>query len=172
MRDVIMGDIPPAIFTNSIYVVISLIVAAIVFIAARIWGDNFDIKTRQIDKINNIFDALGLGVFTIMGINTAIAAGYQDNGFMVIFLGMITGVGGGIIRDTFINEIPSVLRKQVYAVASIIGGVLYYEMVLVSGNEVLCAIIGIGSIFMIRMMATFYNWNLPRALKNHGELKG
>ena len=77
----------------------------------------------------NIFDAIGLGAFTVVGIDTAVTAGYGDYQFLLIFLGVITGVGGGILRDIMAGQTPYVLRKHVYACASIAGALLYVFLI-------------------------------------------
>ena len=72
-----------------------------------------------------IFDAVGLGAFTVTGINTAVLAGYGDYRFLAVFLGVLTGVGGGVLRDIMAGQTPYILRKHFYACASIIGAIVY-----------------------------------------------
>ena len=91
--------------------------------------------------------------------------GYMDNGFFIVFLAMVTGVGGGVLRDLMIGEIPFVLRKRIYAVASILGGIVYYELVCHQMDDMAAAFIGIGIVFGLRMLATIFKWNLPRAFE-------
>ena len=79
-------------------------------------------------KVINGFDAVGLAVFVVVGVNTAIASGQGDNGFLSIFVRAITGIGGGMMRDILAGQIPVVLRKRVYAVAAILGATVYYFM--------------------------------------------
>ena len=113
----------------------------------------------KLSEINNIFDAVGLAVFTISGMNTAM--GVSDNVILILTLGVITGVGGGMLRDMMTNTMPKVLRKRVYAVASLIGGALYYVLHLIGVNDILSAVIGMVTIFVLRVLATVYKWNLP-----------
>ena len=92
--------------------------------------------------------------------------GYRGNGFFVVFLAMVTGVGGGILRDLMIKEIPFVLRKRIYAVASIAGGIVYYTLYVQLHMEIMtAAFIGIAVVFGLRMMATVFKWNLPKAFE-------
>ena len=91
--------------------------------------------------------------------------GYMDNSFFVIFLGMVTGVGGGILRDLMIGEIPFILRKRIYAVASLLGGCIYYVLLSKNVADMTAAFIGIGIVFSLRMLATIFRWNLPKAFK-------
>ncbi len=166
IRDVILGNQPPSIFNNGSFVTLSICVAIAVFFVALANKEEFELRVRRIDRLNNAFDGLGLGVFTVTGINTTMLAGYADNAFMVLFLGMLTGVGGGIIRDTFINEIPSVLRKHVYAVASLVGGLLYYWLVTIGLDQVSSATLSISLVFIIRILSAKFDWNLPTVFKN------
>ena len=113
--------------------------------------------------MNNVFDAAGLGAFTITGAKVAMGMGYMENGFFVVFLAMMTGVGGGVLRDLMIGEIPFVLRKRIYAVASILGGIVYYQLVRRQTDDMAAAFIGIAVVFGLRMLATVFKWNLPKA---------
>lgn len=114
-----------------------------------------------IDRVNNIFDALGLGVFTVIGVRAGVAAGYGENAFLCVFLGLLTGVGGGVLRDMMSREIPMVLCRRVYAIASIIGGAAYF-LLRTPLQESTAALTGVILVFAIRMLATHYRWSLPR----------
>ena len=164
-RDMLVGRVPPAAFSDGTYMKIAFVTSVIVFLAAWMFSDKYVNNIQVIDTINNIFDAAGLGAFTITGAKVAMSMGYMDNSFFVIFLGMVTGVGGGILRDLMIGEIPFILRKRIYAVASLLGGCIYY--VLLSNNvaDMTAAFIGIGIVFSLRMLATIFRWNLPKAFK-------
>lgn len=134
-----------------------------IFLFAYIRRDkNHHQHWEAIDRVNNIFDALGLGTFTVIGMNRAIVAGLGDNVFLVIFLGMITGIGGGILRDTLVRDIPFVLTQKVYAVASLVGATIYYVMYWQGINLVVSAFVGIAVIFAIRMASSKFRWHLPR----------
>ena len=135
------------------------------FLAAWMFSDKYVNNIQVIDTINNIFDAAGLGAFTITGAKVAMSMGYTDNSFFVIFLGMVTGVGGGILRDLMIGEIPFILRKRIYAVASLLGGCVYYVLLSKDVADMTAAFIGIGIVFGLRMLATIFRWNLPKAFK-------
>jgi len=117
-RDILIGITPPTAFINPTACIISIITAFVVFFF-------YDEKFNKLEKIITISDALGLGVFTAVGCRTAILHNV-DGIFAVIFMGMCTGVGGGIIRDILAKDIPFVLKKEIYAVASIIGALFYY----------------------------------------------
>ena len=159
IRDVLIGQLPPKMFISYAYLLASLLVSLIVFFDAYIRREKYFANKDKLSEINNIFDAAGLAVFTISGMNTAM--GVSDNVILILTLGVITGVGGGMLRDMMTNTMPKVLRKRVYAVASLIGGALYYVLYLIGVNDILSAVIGMVTIFVLRVLATAYKWNLP-----------
>ena len=159
IRDVLIGQLPPKMFVSYAYLLASLLVSLIVFFDAYIRREKYFANKDKLSEINNIFDAVGLAVFTISGMNTAM--GVSDNVILILTLGVITGVGGGMLRDMMTNTMPKVLRKRVYAVASLIGGALYYVLHLIGVNDILSAVIGMVTIFVLRVLATAYKWNLP-----------
>lgn len=165
IRDLLLGNLPPAMFRNYIYLIFAVATCLLTFIIASILKNKFSENITVIEKVNNVFDALGLGVFTVVGMNVAIGAGFSDNFFFVIFLGMTTGCGGGILRDVIVSEVPFVLKKRVYAVASIAGGIVYYILfVMFNQNEIICAVAGIAVIFALRLLASVFKWDLPKAI--------
>ena len=159
IRDVLIGQLPPKMFISYAYLLASLLVSLIVFFDAYIRREKYFANKDKLSEINNIFDAAGLAVFTISGMNTAM--GVSGNVILILTLGVITGVGGGMLRDMMTNTMPKVLRKRVYAVASLIGGALYYVLHLIGVNDILSAVIGMVTIFVLRVLATAYKWNLP-----------
>lgn len=165
IRDLLLGNLPPAMFRNYIYLIFAVATCLLTFIVASILKNKFSENIVIIDKVNNIFDAIGLGVFTIVGMNVAINSGFSDNFFFVVFLGMTTGCGGGILRDAIVGEVPFVLRKRVYAVASIAGGIAYYVMyIMLQQGVVISSVVGITLIFALRILASVFKWDLPKAI--------
>jgi len=166
-RDLLIGELPPVAFVHYEYVFVATVTALGIFLFAFIRRDkNHHQHWEAIDRINNIFDALGLGAFTVIGMNRAIVAGLGDNVFLVVFLGMITGIGGGILRDTLVRDIPFVLTERIYAVASLFGAVFYYILYWMDVNLVVAALVGIAVIFAIRMASSKFRWHLPRVRLN------
>lgn len=164
IRDILLSNLPPAMFCNYIYAFFAVGSAVFTFCFARIVKNSFASKIKYIDRINNIFDAIGLGIFTIVGINTALAMGYADNPFFVIFLGMTTGCGGGLLRDILVREIPFILSEKIYAIASIFGGIVYYFMVVdFHLDPFLSVICGVALIFITRITSSVFHWDLPKA---------
>ncbi len=162
LRDMILGYLPPAAFRNSVYAVTALITSLAVFVIAYFLGVRIKKHFDVYSQIINIFDSLGLSVFVVGGVNAAIACGFGDNMFLSVFVGTLTGVGGGVMRDIMAGRVPKILRKRVYALAAIIGAIIYY--LLITHN--ICSstwaiIIGAGSVLIIRILATVFRWNLP-----------
>ena len=169
-RDIILGQTPPLIFSNYTIMLLAFLSCVATYIFVDCNKKYFLKKYSQIDNIVNVFDAIGLGIFTIGGMNTAIFNANITNGLLIIFVGLITSVGGGIIRDILINDIPFVLRKKIYALASIVGGVLYYILYLYNINSIISTVVGVVVVFAIRMGATKFLWNLPKInLDAHSE---
>lgn len=159
IRDVLIGRIPPVMFVSYWYLLISVVAALAVFIDAYLRSEKYKLHLDKLDSVNNVFDAIGLAVFTVSGMNAAMPVSY--NVILVLFVGMCTGVGGGMLRDVMTNTMPKVLRKRVYAVASLIGGGLYYVMHVLDINQLLSVGCGMLVIFALRLFATIYKWNLP-----------
>ncbi len=160
MRDILLGINPPSALTNLTWIGLAIFVSLAVFAAAYIMREKFNSVKSKIEHINNIFDACGLAAFTVTGAEVAIAAGHSDNFFIPVLLGMITGVGGGIFRDILTDTTPYVLKKHVYALASIAGGLLYYFLSR-SGHGIAVAV-AIATVVAIRLLATKYHWSLPK----------
>lgn len=161
-RDVLIGILPPRMFSDYRYVLAALTAATVVFIIAYIFKNAFSRSYEAVDAINNIFDAVGLGIFTVTGARVAISSGFTSNGILVVCLAVVTGVGGGIIRDVMLTEIPFVLKKRIYAVASICGGTIYYILVTNSVDKRVAAVICVTAVFVIRILSTVFKLDLPR----------
>lgn len=163
IRDILIGKIPPSMFYNYYYVLIAFITALIVFIVASFLKRIYVENRKKIEQILNLFDAVGLGVFAVIGTQTGMAAGYDDNPFFCIFLGMTTGVGGGMLRDVLAKQMPYVFVKHIYALAAIGGAFSYYVLVVWCGLDItISAFISMFLIITIRILASHYRWNLPR----------
>ena len=175
IRDLLLGRTPPVMFSQPLYAIVAIATSLIVFLLAWYWRIGFFGHMVLIDRVNNIFDALGLGVFTVIGVRAGVAAGYGENAFLCVFLGLLTGVGGGVLRDMMSREIPMVLCRRVYAIASIIGGAAYF-LLRTPLQESTAALTGVILVFAIRMLATHYRWSLPRISEGQAnraqEMKG
>ena len=98
-RDIIVGNLPPIIFSNAYLIGIAGLSAVLTFILAYVKRSKFSVIKEKIGIINNYFDAIGLAVFTIMGVESTFNYGYGDNILLAISMGVLTGVGGGVMRD-------------------------------------------------------------------------
>lgn len=166
LRDIIIGRTPPALFVESAYVIAAFITVLVLFSIVRFHQQILNSHSLETyEKVMNVFDAIGLGAFTVVGIDTAIAAGYQQYHFLVTFLGVLTGVGGGILRDIMAGQTPYILKKHVYASASIIGAIAY-QLLLIFTHSGSATIISAMLVILIRLLATKYRWNLPTATKS------
>ena len=162
IRDVLLGQFPPRAFYNYTYIYLSLAAALVVFLAVLMLRDIYRKSHLTVEAINNIFDAIGLASFSVTGVQIAIQAGHEENWIFCVFLGMMTGVGGGILRDILCCTVPLVFTKHIYAVASIAGNLMYYLLARFSVNEIAAVLISMLVVIAIRMLATIYRWNLPR----------
>ncbi len=153
IRDLIMGITPPVAFRKPYYALTAIIVSLIVFIPKiRKYVENKD------NFILLVMDTIGLSVFTVVGTNAGMQTG---NVFLAVFVGMITGVGGGLLRDLFAGEKPYIFVRHFYACASIIGAIII--VALWDINKTVAMIIGGAVIIILRLLAARHKWNLPRA---------
>lgn len=152
LRDIIIGVVPPTAFRDPIYALIAIatgIIAFLPFIRKRINLDHF---------IWILADSIGLGAFTMIGVSTGAAT---DNLFLQVFLGVLTGVGGGVIRDICSGDIPMIFVRHFYACPCIIGAVAC--AVLNRYDPVLAIVSGFAIILILRLLAAKFRWHLPKA---------
>lgn len=164
LRDVIIGHFPPRMFSHFHYLLLSALCALTVFAIARAMKERYVMREHIIEQVNNVFDAVGLGVFAVSGARIGMEAGYGSNIFLTTFLGMTTAVGGGMLRDVLLQEMPFVLKKRVYAVAAILGALSYALLVRVGVNQAVSYGTGLMVTVTLRILATVFRWNLPRAI--------
>lgn len=166
MRDLFLGKTPPSIFSNVIVLVIAAITSIVVFIVSYLNANKFESLEKRIESINNFFDAVGLATFSAIGTEMACESGFLDMAVFSISMGLLTGIGGGIIRDVLVDSTPYVLKKHIYALASIIGSTIYY-LIRINGNKIVALMVAIPIIVIIRLLAAKYRWKLPKIiLKN------
>ena len=174
IRDITIGRHPPAFFRSLTYqVAIGAAVALLVFIMAALFKRHYVKHIDLVTDINNYIDALAIGIYSVSGVQICLdffAAKNENAGFLLcIVMGMMTAVGGGMVRDLILRDIPFILRKRVYALATLIGASIYYLLVaiLFPSNpvlEVVSQILCIALVFVIRVLATKLKWNLPKAI--------
>jgi uncharacterized membrane protein YeiH len=106
-----------------------------------------------------VADAFGLAVFTFIGAQTAYAAGVPSP--IVVLMGTLTGAAGGVLRDVLCAEVPLILRREVYATASVAGGIAYVVLRALGAAEPLCALVTLITVFALRMAAIRFDLNVP-----------
>ena len=162
VRDVLLGYFPPNSLRNVVYVTVVLAVTVIVFLIYNSRYRKHAMGPRSRASYL-LADALGLASFTVTGASAGFKL-YPELPIFIVLLGTITAVGGGIIRDMLAQRIPSVLKEDVYALPSIIGGIVYYLMVTSSWDSM--AVYGAFTVVLvIRLLALKYNWSLPKVGK-------
>lgn len=162
VRDLLIGRIPPAIFFKPEVLLLAFLTTLAVFVIASFNAKKFAGIRRKLERINIFFDALGLGAFSVAGVEAAREAELSHNMLLAVTLGVLTGVGGGILRDVFVNEKPYVLTKHIYAVASIVGCIVYYLVGISLNQPVVATIISVLFIVVFRMLAAHFRWKLPK----------
>ena len=166
MRDILLGQLPPLAFRNPIYVAVAAVTAVIVFLTVY-----FGVHVKNEKNTNNfrtlllILDSVGLAIFTVMGVNAAWNLFEEKNRFLCVFSGVVTGVGGGLLRDMTVNALPYIFSKHIYAIASVIGGEVCV-LLLRTGNTFSAIWAGAVVILVIRLLAAHYRWSLPKAQRN------
>lgn len=153
IRDLLIGAIPPATISDWRYIVAGLLPGLITFYAYPV-----------IKRLTNpvlVFDAAGLALFAVSGSLKALQ--YAINPLAAVFLGVLTAVGGGITRDIMVGEIPAVLRRDIYAVAALVGSAILVIGYILGLPQVAMAIVGAIACFTIRILSMHYHWNLPTA---------
>lgn len=160
IRDLIIGQTPPLTFRDPTYLVISVVVSVIVFtppVREWIFSDSMLYEWLML-----IMDSVGLGVFTVLGIKSAYTASAIHGVILFTFVGMLTGVGGGVLRDMMTGNRPYIFVKHFYASASLIGAltcIVLWDKV----GTVLSMGTGAGLIVLLRLLAAHYHWSLPKA---------
>lgn len=164
IRDLVLGIHPPKAFQNPMYAMVA-IVAILIFCLPFVL-DFFAKHKHLYDSLMLVSDAIGLGVFTAVGVAAAYRISEDYSMFLYIFVGVVTGIGGGVLRDTMASVPPYVFVKHFYGTASIIGAVvcvLCWRMLGESAAIMVCTIL----VVVLRLLAAKYHWKLPKP-----EMKG
>lgn len=161
IRDIILGITPPAVFQNPLFAAVSVLTSIIVFVIVSV-RDFKTQKHRVYDFIMLLTDSVGLGIFSVIGVQTAYNAGYGDNIFLLTFVGMVTGAGGGVLRDIFSQEKPYIFVKHFYACASAIGSLICIILWKWSGGW-RAMLLGAVTVVVLRLLAAYFHWKLPKS---------
>lgn len=157
IRDIIIGKFPPNSILDPSYVVVCVASAVVLFFLYPHLKKHWNVFLK--------FDAIGLGVFSITGATFAYNV-FGLNFLAITFAGILSAVGGGILRDVFVNQVPIIFVKELYATASFAGIVAFYLLLAGEVPLYVASISGIIITTTLRLVAMKYNWNLPRAREN------
>ena len=150
LRDVMLS-MTPFWMLDSIYLVVTAVALGIVIVLGR-----------YLIRLNNtffIFDAIGLGLFTVVGIEKTLAAGFPL--WVAVIMGTLTGAAGGVLRDILINEEPLIFRKEIYALACVFGGVVFWACEQVGITGAVLQITTAAAVIALRIVAVHYGLKLP-----------
>lgn len=164
IRDLVLGIHPPKTFQNPVYVLISILISLILFFFVYFNKQILESEwMARYEKVMSISDSVGLGAFTVIGIDTALHVNDDFGWFLLIFVGMVTGIGGGMMRDIMAGLMPYVFVKHIYAIASLVGAVVCIALTRAAHvNYAAAMVIGALIVIIIRILAAYYKWNLPR----------
>jgi uncharacterized membrane protein YeiH len=156
IRDLLIGAVPPAAFKNWLYSVVAFSAAVFVFLLHRI-------VAQVPGNLIMVLDAVGLALFAVAGTEKALA--FNIHPFIAILMGTITGVGGGVVRDVLLAQVPSVLRTDVYATAAMAGCGIVILCRTWKVPPIIAAVAGGVCCFVLRVTAALLHWNLPRVME-------
>jgi len=156
LRDLLLGDTPPFIFQNEIYLYLSIIVSLLVFI----FHHQLDFFKQPL----TLFDAVGLGTFVVIGTGKALE--FRIGFLGSVMAGVMTATAGGVIRDMLSNRVPMILKKEVYASPCVAGGILLTLLHDTRVPRSWSLLVSAFTVIVLRLLAIRYNWSLPRAAKS------
>lgn len=161
LRDIVLGITPPQMLRDPLFALIALGTSGLFFAVLYFYRREPSPRTKNLYKLMLLYtDAVGLGIFTASGVDTAMKAYPEGSAFLMLFVALLTGTGGGILRDIMAGEMPSVLVRHIYAVAALVGAVIY--LWLRQGlNEVSATVISTSVVVAIRGLASHFKWNFP-----------
>lgn len=150
LRDVML-DVTPFWMEHASYIIITGLALLFVLVFRK--------YVVRLDNTFFIFDAVGIALFTVVGVEKSIAAGFPM--WVNVIMGTITGAAGGMFRDIFINEVPLIFRKEIYAMACLAGGIVYYVCIWSGLGPVAAQIIAAISVFLVRVLSVHFRISLP-----------
>lgn len=153
LRDLLLGDIPPFSLNDENYICIALAVSLIVFANRN--------RFAVFEKPLLYFDAVGLGTFVVIGATKALD--FQVGWLGAVLMGVMTGTAGGVIRDVLANQVPLILRREIYASACVAGGTLLVALEQFGTARPVAALVAAGTVIVVRLLAIRYDWALPKS---------
>ena len=158
VRDVLLGNTPPAAFQNPTASAVAVVTSLIMFLSGvrhLLMGNQ-----RRYDLFMLLMDSAGLGIFTVMGVRVVWNCVEAPSLYLLVFVGVLTGVGGGLLRDVMAGDMPYIFVKHIYACASLVGAVTCGVLRQPAG-EMTAMLVGAAAVFAIRCLSAHYRWNLP-----------
>ncbi len=152
LRDLLLGDTPPFSLQDEAYIYIAIAVSLVVFANRE--------RFKTFEKPLLYFDAVGLGTFLVIGTTKALE--FQMGLLSAVLLGVMTGTAGGVLRDILANQVPLILRREIYASACIAGGVLLVVLEQAGAGRIASALLSAGTVIAVRLLAIRNNWGLPK----------
>jgi len=159
LRDMLIGNTPVVWMRESVYIftILGTVVFAILFVN----------QLKYLRKTLFLFDTIGIGLFTMVGIEKGLSAELVP--IMCIILGTITASFGGVIRDILCNEIPVIFHKEIYATACILGGISYFLLIQLPIDGAYAYIVAILIIILVRILAVKFHIALPSIYRSRGK---
>jgi len=153
LRDLLIGAVPPATFRDERYLWSALASGVVAFFAHH-W-------IERLSRPVMVLDALGLGIFAVAGCQKALAYGLAP--LPAALLAVITGIGGGVVRDVLVSEVPRVLREEIYAVAALLAAIIVIAGSRLDLPDAPVAAAAVAAAFVLRLVSVWRNWSAPRA---------
>lgn len=160
LRDMVLGQHPPQALADPVYFLVAVLVSVLVFLP--VVRNYIRAKQKTFDIALLVMDSIGLGVFTVVGIAVSKAFAPQGNLLLQVCLGMLTAVGGGVIRDVLAGQTPFIFIKHFYACASLVGALVCAGLWQVTGM-MLSMIAGAVTVIVLRFLAAKFHWELPKS---------
>lgn len=153
LRDLLLGDIPPFSMNDERYISIAIAVSVAVFANRN--------RFKTFEKPLLYFDAIGLGTFVVIGTTKAID--FQLGALSAVLMGVMTGTAGGVMRDLLANQVPLILRREIYASACIAGGMFLVLLEQLGTSRPTAALLAAVTVIVVRLLAIQYDWSLPKS---------
>ncbi|PLX82423.1 MAG: hypothetical protein C0616_02085 [Desulfuromonas sp.] len=153
LRDLLLGDVPPFCLQDEAYIYIALAAALVVFARREAF--------KAFERPLLYLDAIGLGTFVVIG--TTKALDFHLGLLGAVLMGVMTGTAGGVVRDVLANQVPLILRREIYASACIAGGLLLALLNETAVPRPVAALIAAATVIVIRLLAIRFDWSLPRS---------
>lgn len=153
LRDLLLGDRPTFSLQDETYLYVAIVAALIVFLNRE--------RFTLVEKPLLYLDAVGLGTFMVIG--TTKALDFELGYLGAVLMGVMTATAGGVVRDVLANQIPLILRREIYASACLAGGVLLVGLEHFDVARPIAALLAAATVIIIRLLAISYNWSLPKS---------